>query len=141
MKNLLYLLLIPVLLTACKAKQPPVVEETVAVIETVAAPEVEATPEAQTQDNKYRYIVSFYSIGTGVNGKAVQQLEAFIKQFETKNKVSVPYVPVRWGREGEVDYCFKLNGMTAVQQVSFIKESQELLKGAEHINYKENETR
>lgn len=129
------------LLTACKAKQPPVVEETVAVTETVAAPEEEAAPETQAQDNKYRYIVSFYSIGTGVNGAAIQQLEGFIKQFETKNKVSVPYVPVRWGREGEVDYCFKLNGMTAVQQVSFIKESQELLKAAEHINYKENETR
>lgn len=122
------------LFTACKAKQ-----QTAAV-----APTETRTPPAASngkEDNKYRYIVSFYSIGTGVNGAAIQQLEGFIKQFETKNKVSVPYVPVRWGREGEVDYCFKLNGMTAVQQVSFIKESQELLKGAEHINYKENETR
>lgn len=141
MKNLLYILLIPMLLSACKAKQAPVVEETATVTETVAVPEAEATPETQTQDNKYRYIVSFYSIGTGVNGAAVQQLEGFIKQFEATNKVSVPYVPVRWGREGEVDYCFKLNGMTAVQQVAFIKESLELLKGAEHIHFKENETR
>lgn len=117
------------LLSACKASKPATVVETVAV------------PEANSADNVYRLIVSFYSIGTGVNSAAVQQLEAFVKKYETKNKVSVPYTPVRWGREGEVDYCFMLSEMSAPQQIAFIAETKALLKGAEHIHFKENQSR
>jgi hypothetical protein len=117
------------LLSACKASKPATVVETVAV------------PEANSAGNVYRFIVSFYSIGTGVNSAAVQQLDEFVKKYETKNKVSIPYTPVRWGREGEVDYCFMLSGLSVAQQEAFIAETKALLKGAEHIHFKENETR
>lgn len=129
MKKLLYLLLIPMLLSACKAKQQPVVETTTAV------------PTTSNSGNTYRFIVSFYSIGTGTNGAAIQQLDEFVKKYEAKNKVAVPYVPVRWGREGEVDYCFKLDKLNVQQQAAFITETKTLLKGAEHVNYKENAAR
>ena len=52
----------------------------------------------------YRFIVSFISIGTGVDGDAFNKLEKFIKEHPKKPA----FEQKRWGREGEVDFMFSL---------------------------------
>ncbi|MCE3296279.1 MAG: hypothetical protein K0R65_1993 [Crocinitomicaceae bacterium] len=96
-------------------------------------------PVASEQaDGNMRFIVSFHSIGSGTNHEAIKRFDAFIPQFETKNKVKLAIQRTRWGKEGEIDYCFKLDELKAKQQEAFITETKELLEGAKWIRYEEN---
>ena len=53
------------------------------------------------QNNTYSLVVSFISIGQGVDSKAIEQYDEFIAQFEKDNKVKINLEKVPWGREGE----------------------------------------
>ena len=92
----------------------------------------------QEATNLYRYCVSFISIGSGIDGSAKQQFLDFIKDFETKYNIKISYEVVKWGREGETDYCLKLVELKADEQNAFITNSKELLKTATLIRYSEN---
>lgn len=88
----------------------------------------------------YRLIVSFISIGEGTDQKTKQKFEQFISQYEKINKTKLNYEIVNWGREGEVDYCFKLIELKEKQQESFVTETKELLKSSSLVNLTENTT-
>jgi hypothetical protein len=88
-------------------------------------------------DSLSRFVVSFYSIGTGVNGIAKEKFDAFILKFNKDNGVILAVQSTNWGREGEVDLCFKLRELTAAQEVDFITKSKALLQNDEHINFEE----
>ncbi len=85
------------------------------------------------QDSVYRLVVSFYILGAGVNRKSKHELESFLKQY---NNVK-PEV-FRWGREGEVDYCFMLDEMTLTQQADFVNKVCNLFCETDLINIFEN---
>lgn len=51
--------------------------------------------------------VSFYSIGTGIDKPAQNFLDNLIKKY-TKDGAALPHMKTGWGKEGEVDYCFRL---------------------------------
>lgn len=87
----------------------------------------------------YRFGISFYSIGAGIDVEAKKSYLKFLREFEEKNKVTIHYEIAPWGREGETDFCFKLNELDAKGQVKFIQESKENLKGVEHVHFTENE--
>ena len=89
-------------------------------------------------DSIYRFNVSFISIGSGTDSKAKQQFNDFITQFNNNNKVTITPEIVNWGREGETDYCLKLNGLNSELQNKFIADAKELLKNSKLIRYKEN---
>lgn len=91
-----------------------------------------------TKDSLYRFSVSFISIGSGIDHKAKKQFTEFITQFNSNNKVIIEPEVVAWGREGETDYCFKLNEVKAAQQIKFIEETKELLKSSKNVRYNEN---
>jgi hypothetical protein len=90
------------------------------------------------QDSLYRFSVSFFSIGGGIDHKAKKQFTEFIIQFNSNNKPVIEPEVVAWGREGETDYCFKLSEVNAVQQIKFIEETKELLKSSKNVRYNEN---
>lgn len=92
----------------------------------------------QTETTNMRLIVSFISIGSGTDGEARKQLDAYLGEYQTKNKVSLDVKMTKWGREGEIDYCFKLSELKDKEQSSFIKEVQDLLKNSTLVRYTEN---
>jgi hypothetical protein len=85
-----------------------------------------------------RLSVSFISIGSGTDSEAKQKFEKFLSDYEAKNKTKLTYETVKWGREGEVDYCFKLEELKAKQQEKFIKELKDVLKDSKLVRYTEN---
>ncbi len=98
------------------------------------------TQNTITTDTNYRFSVSFISIGAGTDKKAKQQYDHYITEYEQKNKVKLNYEITNWGREGEVDYCFKLVELDKKKQELFIIETKEILKSSSLVRYKENMT-
>ena len=89
-------------------------------------------------DTLCRLSVSFISIGSGTDKKAMQEYNQYIIQYEQKNKIKLNYEIIPWGREGENDYCFKLNELNEQQQDQFITETKEILKNSTLVRYSEN---
>ena len=96
------------------------------------------TENSNTENSKaevYRLIVSFFSTASGIDQKA---RKGFVEWVTIKGS-SVKMETVRWGREGEVDYCFSLNGMSSDEQSKFVNEAKENLSSAKNVHFYENE--
>lgn len=83
-------------------------------------------------DEKYRLVVSFFSIGEGVNKPVADKFLKFVAEYSTK----VKYESFSWGREGEVDYCFKLSELSPSQQDEFVLKAKDIL--AKKVRVSEN---
>lgn len=92
----------------------------------------------ETDSSKYRFGISFYSIGTGIDAAARQQMMDYIRQFEQREGVTLTYEKYAWGKEGEQDYCFRLNELTTAKQEYFISQMKETLKKSIRVHYKEH---
>jgi hypothetical protein len=95
-----------------------------------------ATPTATgsgTADSSHlsRLVVSFYSIGAGINYDAKAE---FDKWLAKDTRGGFTYTVTNWGREGEVNYCFNLASKSASEQMIFVKDVQKFLDGKEHIH-------
>lgn len=97
-----------------------------------------AAETSATKDSSYRFTVSFISIGSGIDKKAKNQYEQFLKDFELKNNVTILYEKKYWGREGEVNFCFMLNELKKEEQESFILQSKNLLANSTLVRFVEN---
>ena len=89
-------------------------------------------------DSIYRFTVSFISIGSGTDSEARQQFSRFIQQFNKENNITINTEITNWGREGEMDYCLKLNELNKQQQDRFIAETKKILKNSTLVRYNEN---
>ena len=85
-----------------------------------------------------RFIVSFYSIGSGVEQKQIDKLWNFITEYGTKIGKEFSYHVMPWGREGEKDFCFSLEELTIRQQKDFISGVKSALQTAQWVHYSEN---
>ena len=83
----------------------------------------------------YRLIVSFYSTASGIDQKAKQAFTEWIK----KDYSSIAMEATPWGREGEVDICFSLKGMSSDEQSNFVNKAKENLSNAKNVHFYENE--
>ena len=92
------------------------------------------TPPPGAEDN-YRFIVSFYSSGEGSDYKTKEEFDKFLNSYSKK----IAFEGVPWGREGEFDYCFKLNELSSSEQTDFIKKSKELLEKSKLVSVDENQ--
>ncbi|MCX6291483.1 MAG: hypothetical protein NT126_06930 [Bacteroidetes bacterium] len=104
---------------------------------TAATPAAAATADSANKDF-YRFLVSFYSIGEGSEGKQIEMLEQFISDYRLKTKKNIPVDKTHWGREGEVNFCFKLTEFDAAGQQQFINEVIAILKTAKLVRFSEN---
>ena len=84
--------------------------------------------------NLYRLSVSFYSIGGGTDSEAIQKLNHFLTSY----KPTIANETSRWGREGEVNYCFRLSELSKKDQVKFIEEVKKLLASSQLVRIEEN---
>ena len=85
-----------------------------------------------------KFIISFYSIGSGIDRGQPELLKLYIESFEKKSSLKVDYSEVHWGREGETDYCFPLTGWNENQVSDFIRGAKEELKGSAHVHFFQN---
>ena len=81
-----------------------------------------------------RFVVSFYSMGEGIDGKVNDEFVKFLDSYRKK----ISYTPTQWGREGETDYCLALTELSSAEQIEFVKKANELLAKSKLVNKIEN---
>ena len=81
------------------------------------------------------YVVSFISIGAGIDDDTAQEFEDFLS---TKYP-DLSYEANPAGYEGERDYCFDLSDLSEEQQVTFREESTQILQKSKLVQISEPE--
>lgn len=133
MKNIFFLVALASLsfaFTNCKSKKSATASSNNNLTQ-----ESKMTTQTPEKDTDYRLIVSFISKGAGPDGKKQPE---FIKYIDSHKKKPA-YAVVRWGREGEADYCFKLSEMSASEQTEFINKVKEIVNGSDLVFVNENQ--
>jgi hypothetical protein len=124
------LFIIAVLAFGCKSKQNTV---NTAPLPSPTSDEVEAQKQAYNN-----VVISFYSIGEGINAKALDTIENFIGEYSKKINKEIPYSKTSWGREGEVDFCISLAELQGEQKRIFVQETRRLARQFELVHFFEN---
>ena len=94
--------------------------------------------QTQASEQTSRLVVSFYSICCGIDQQAKEKLDEFIKGYEKTKGKQLTKAAVRWGREGEIDYCLQLSELSPRQQKKFISKVRLLLKRSKLVHINEN---
>lgn len=81
----------------------------------------------------YRFTVSFYSIGTGIDAEHHTKFQEYLNNF----KPVLLYDKAGWGREGEVDYCFFLRELKPKEQETFVGDVKKLLEKCDRVHFEE----
>ena len=89
---------------------------------------------AKNTSNEYRLIVSFLSKGGGIDMKIHEEFLSFIDKHSKKPR----YESYRWGREGEIDYCFQLGEMKVKEQSEFIENVKTMIGKSDEVQVLEN---
>lgn len=80
-------------------------------------------------------MLSFYSIGEGIDNKAVKDLGIYLEQYKN-SKVLID--TIWWGREGEIDFCLKFKNLSPEKKGDLINGIRKTLEKAEHVTIEEN---
>ena len=102
---------------------------------------IEAATQTDTKSDslQIRLVVVFISIGEGTDQEAIGKLNTYVDEFNRDYQVKALNVQMPWGREGEVDNCFKLDNFSPNQQDKFIAGVMELFKGNKLVQIQENQ--
>jgi hypothetical protein len=82
----------------------------------------------------YSLLVSFFSIGSGIDFKIAQEYDRYIKQFELENEGKILVERIPWGREGELDYCIRFAGLSPEKQQSLIDRTKDIASQSKWVN-------
>ncbi len=94
-------------------------------------------PPTPTQKS-IRLVVTFASIGAGIDPNAKLNLDNYIKSFKEKSGKLVKYGTLAWGREGEYDCEFSLNELNLNEQNDFVQGLKKQFEGNQLIQIEEN---
>jgi hypothetical protein len=75
--------------------------------------------ESPSTDGRYALVVSFGSECCGTDQAAEQALAAIIARYPEK---ALGHTRGYWGKEGEVDECFTLDGLDEAVRARFVSE-------------------
>jgi hypothetical protein len=95
-----------------------------------------------TTDNQgktYRFIVSFFSVASGPDRDGMNTFEKWVSGYATEHKAKISAEKISWGREGEMDYCYSLDGLSKDDQSSFVSAAKTQLASIKQVNVFENE--
>lgn len=101
--------------------------------------EVIMSDQDKLNGNFYRLIVSFISIGEGTDRQGRATLDGVLADWKTKKGKEITFESVAWGREGENDFCFRINNLSEKEQVLFVADMKEAFKGRSLIQIFENQ--
>lgn len=96
------------------------------------------TPKKSEDPANVRLVVDFYSDGSGSDYKSIIAYEDSLGAYSARLKKTIDYLKKPWGREGETEFCLKLNELNPVQQTEFIAFTRKFLKTAKFVNIFEN---
>lgn len=97
-----------------------------------------AGSQTQAKEQNSRLVVSFYSICCGINHTAREKLDRFINNYEKAKGKQLTKATVHWGKEGEIDYCFKLSELMPKEQKKFISKVKLVLRQSKLVHITEN---
>ena len=105
--------------------------------------EIKSKESTNNQSNNpeteiYSLVVSFYSIGGGIDRAVAQEFDYLIKDFQEQFGENFVSERVSWGREGEVDYCIQLGKLKTASLDSFKSRAEIILKKTDRVHTKEN---
>ncbi len=132
MKKIFFVALALTAIAACKNAQPTAQAGNAA---PTAAPE---PVDIALPDSMYRIIVSFISIGEGIDVNAVQQLEEITINHQRDFGMPLAKEEYRWGREGEVDICFKMKDSSRKAKDAFAREVRAKFEANKLVQIEEN---
>src|SRR4051812_47104578 len=98
MRKILFIVSLTVFVSTLAAQEKPKRERGKKRAKTTAA-----TPQNLSKETNYDFIVSFISIGAGIDHKTREKLDNFL---ETNKKKPI-LTKIQRGREGETEYCFQ----------------------------------
>lgn len=87
----------------------------------------------------FRLIVSFISIGEGIDPNAKIKLDKVVTPWTERKGKAIQAEQYPWGREGEVDFCYRLTELTAEEQQLFVSQVIEVFKGNSLVYVSENQ--
>lgn len=99
---------------------------------------IDSIPEIKIDSNDYRLVLVFYSIGEGSEFPIFNAFEDSIGSYSQKTGKTIDYRKTSWGREGETDFCLKLNELNKTEQEDFISKTRLQLKKAKWVHIYEN---
>ncbi|HPH81631.1 MAG TPA: hypothetical protein PL185_03615 [Flavobacteriales bacterium] len=88
----------------------------------------------------YSLVVSFYSIGSGIDRPIAQEFDYLVKDFQEQFGDDFSAERIRWGREGELDYCIQLGEMKPENRRQFRERADVILKKSSRVHVTENTT-
>ena len=94
---------------------------------------------AESQNQNYRLIVSFISIGEGVDPKGREMLDNRVNSWNGEKGERIQMETVPWGREGEADFCFTLKELSPKEQEAFVKEIKSMYQDNKLVQISENQ--
>ena len=94
-------------------------------------------PPIQNQ-KKLRLVVTFASIGAGIDPNGKSSMDSYINSFKEKSGKTVKYGMLAWGREGEFDCEFTLNELNLNEQAEFVRGLKKQFEGNQLIQIEEN---
>jgi DNA-directed RNA polymerase subunit F len=119
--------------------QPKIVkveEPTSVNIEEVKNTETEKNKEAE--EELYSLIVSFYSIGAGIDAPVARDFDFYVRDFQEQHGDYFLAERVPWGREGEVDYCIQFPTLNKEKAREFVNKTREITSASKMVHVKEN---
>jgi hypothetical protein len=119
-------------------KEPMYFALRLVIILTLTGLTVFAKSQTQVREQTSRLVVSFYSICCGIDHQAQEKLDKFINNYEKAKGKQLTRSAVRWGKEGEIDYCLKLSELSPREQKKFISKVRSLLKRSKLVHINEN---
>ena len=99
---------------------------------------IDSISENKTDTSNCRLVILFYSIGNGTEFSISNAFEDSIGSYSLKIGKTIDYKKTAWGREGETDFCLKLNELTPAERLEFISMARSQLKIAKWVNIFEN---
>ncbi len=94
--------------------------------------------EIRGDSGNFSMIVSFYSIGSGIDIAVAKEFDYLVKDFQEQYGDEFISEKVGWGREGEVDFCIQLDKLKSTVRESFKNRADTILKKAIRVHVSEN---
>lgn len=139
MKKALFVFIISLVTFSCcrntkSATKTPLPKENAESFKVIQPDSLTKNPHLQN----YRLIITFTSRGSGTNKIAFEMVNNYISGYEKSSNIKLNSVRMPWGREGEMDYVYRLTELNPQQQTEFIGGLKEVVKGVDRVFVKEN---
>jgi hypothetical protein len=109
-------------------------------VQTVQEQPIKIETKAIPDTMLYSLVVSFYSIGSGIDRPIAQEFDYLVKDFQEQFGDHFSAERIRWGREGELDYCIQLGEMKPENRKQFRERADVILKKSARVHVTENTT-